>query len=149
MQLIIKLKYRIGVTIFVLFILMFLNGVCVYADVSNKSYVSVTSPSAVVIDYSSGRILFDKNSSEQRSIASLTKIMTCIMLVEHCNMDELIEVPAVATWQGGSEVGLKRGDKVTARSLLYGMLLPSRERLCIHGGNTPRRDNRKFCKNDE
>ena len=53
--------------------------------------------------------------------------MTSIMLVENCKMDELIEVPAEATWIGGSEVGLKKGDKITARSLLYGMLLPSRK----------------------
>lgn len=60
-------------------------------------------------------------------MASLTKIMTSILLVENCNLDELIEVPKEASVIGGSTVGLKKGDKVTAKSLLYGMLLPSRK----------------------
>lgn len=51
--------------------------------------------------------------------------MTSIMLVENCKMDEMIEIPKGAVWIGGSTVGLKKGDKVSAESLLYGMLLPS------------------------
>ncbi len=93
--------------------------------VINKSFMDVNVPAAVVMDAETGRVLFEKNADEKRPMASLTKIMTSILLVENCNMDELIEVPAEATWIGGSEVGLKKGDKVTARSLLYGMLLPS------------------------
>lgn len=100
-----------------------------YADETNKSsskeFMQVNVPAAVVIDSKSGRVLFGKNENERRHMASLTKIMTSILLVENCNMDEEIEVPAEATWIGGSEVGLKKGDKVTARSLLYGMMLPS------------------------
>ena len=94
---------------------------------SSKEFIDINVPAAVVIDSQTGRVLFDKNADERRPMASLTKIMTSIMLVENCKIDELIEVPAEATWIGGSEVGLKKGDKVTARSLLYGMLLPSRK----------------------
>ena len=92
----------------------------------SKEFVKVNVPSAVVMDAKTGRVLFEKNANERRPMASLTKIMTSILLVENCKMDELIEVPKEATWIGGSEVGLKKGDKVTARSLLYGMMLPSR-----------------------
>ncbi|MCX8074796.1 MAG: hypothetical protein N2749_04325 [Clostridia bacterium] len=102
-------------------------SVNIFAGAVNKSYVDISSPSGVVIDFSTGRVLYEKNAYEKRAMASLTKVMTSIMLVENCNMDELIEVPAAATWQGGSEVGLKKGEKVTARALLYGMLLPSRK----------------------
>ena len=94
---------------------------------SSKEFVKVNVPSAVVIDAKTGRVLFEKNADEKRPMASLTKIMTSILLVENCKMDELIEVPKEATWIGGSEVGLKKGDKVTVRSLLYGMMLPSRK----------------------
>ena len=72
-----------------------------------------------------GRVLYNKNADEQRPMASLTKIMTSIMLVENCDLSEVIEVPKEATWIGGSTVGLKAGDKVSAKALLYGMLLPS------------------------
>lgn len=97
----------------------------VFASVINKSYIEVASPSAIVIDNKTGRVLYQKNAYEKRAMASLTKIMTSILLVENCNMDEKITVPAQATWQGGSVVGLKKNDVLTARSLLYGMLLPS------------------------
>lgn len=92
---------------------------------ADKNFLNLQSAAAVVIDCDTGRVLYDKNASEQRPMASLTKIMTSIMLVENCDLDELIEVPDEATWIGGSTVGLKKGDKVTAKALLYGMLLPS------------------------
>lgn len=91
----------------------------------NKNFMDVQVPAAVVIDSETGRTLYEKNADEKRPMASLTKLMTSILLVENCDMDEMIEVPAEATWIGGSEVGLKKGDKVSAKSLLYGMMLPS------------------------
>lgn len=111
----------------ILFMLFCVSNTDIFATVSNKQFVDIMSPAAVVIDSDTGRVLYEKNADEKRSIASLTKMMTSILLVENCNMDELIEVPAEATWIGGSEVGLKAKDIVTAKSLLYGMLLPSRK----------------------
>lgn len=113
---------------FVIMITIFLTlNNKVFADeLNSKEFIDINVPSAIVIDFETGRVLFAKNADERRPMASLTKIMTSILLVENCDMDELIEVPGEATWIGGSEVGLKKGDKVTARSLLYGMLLPSR-----------------------
>lgn len=58
-------------------------------------------------------------------MASLTKVLTSIMLVENCKMNEMVEVPKGAAIIGGSTVGLKKGDMVSVESLLYGMLLPS------------------------
>lgn len=115
-----KIKYC-GVLI--VFFCITLNNVL--ADSKTKLFVNIDSPSAVVIDNENGRVLYDKNAGEKRPMASLTKIMTSIMLVENCNMEEMIEVPKEVTWLGGSTVGLKKEDKVSARSLLYGMLLPS------------------------
>lgn len=97
----------------------------VIADTSSKNFVDIESKYAVVIDSKSGRVLYEKNAYDKSAMASLTKIMTSILLCEHCKMDELIEVPAEATWIGGSEVGLKKGDMVKAEDLLYSMMLPS------------------------
>lgn len=103
--------------------LLFINNK-LYAN--TKEFTKLNVPSALVMDMNSGRILFDKNGEEKRPMASLTKIMTSILLVENCNLDELIEVPKEAAIIGGSTAGVKKGDMVSARSLLYGMLLPSR-----------------------
>ncbi|MEG1009432.1 MAG: D-alanyl-D-alanine carboxypeptidase family protein, partial [Clostridia bacterium] len=88
-------------------------------------YKDINIPSAVVIDNTTHRILYDKNCHEKRSIASLTKVLTSILLVEACNLDEVVTVPNDATWIGGSEVGLKKNDNITVYNLLVGMLLPS------------------------
>lgn len=87
--------------------------------------VEISSPSAVVICNESGRILYDKNSKEQRKMASLTKMMTSILLVENCEMNEEITIDKRACYIGGSEAGIKPNDVITAENLLYGMLLPS------------------------
>ena len=91
----------------------------------SKTYYSISSPSAVVICEDTGRILYDKNANEVRPMASLTKLMTAIIFVENCKMDELIDVDEKACFIGGSEVGLRPNTKITAKDLLYGMLLPS------------------------
>ena len=124
-----------------LFILVIYNNINVsYASVINKNYVDIQVPAAVVIDFDTGRVLYDKNGDEKRKMASLTKIMTSILLVENCDMEEQIEVPKKAAQIGGSTVGLKAGDIVTAKSLLYGMLLPSGNdcayTVAIHLGGT-------------
>lgn len=124
-----------------LFILVIYNNINVsYASVINKNYVDIQVPAAVVIDFDTGRVLYDKNGNEKRKMASLTKIMTSILLVENCDMEEQIEVPKKAAQIGGSTVGLKAGDIVTAKSLLYGMLLPSGNdcayTVAIHLGGT-------------
>jgi len=87
--------------------------------------VEISSPSAVVICNESGRILYNKNATEQRKMASLTKMMTAILLVENCELNEEITIDKRACYIGGSEAGIKPNDNITAENLLYGMLLPS------------------------
>ena len=133
---ILKLCFKI----FIVYLFFNCLNFSLFASSVNKQFIDVNVPAAVVMDFESGRILYDKNGDEKRPMASLTKIMTSIMLVENCDLDEMIEVPAKATWIGGSTVGLKKGDMVSARSLLYGMLLPSGNdcayTVAIHIGGT-------------
>lgn len=112
--------------IFISFLFIFFINLIFFCNLNCATFdLNINVPAAVVMDMDSGRILYEKNADEKRPMASLTKIMTSILLVENCDMEELIEVPQAAANIGGSTVGLKKGDKVTARSLLYGMLLPS------------------------
>ena len=108
-----------------LLICIFTLNIYVNGFVNTKDYLNINVPSAVVIDNNTHRILYEKNAHERRSIASLTKVMTSIMLVENCELNEVITVPDSVAWVGGSLLGLKKGDKVTAYNLLVGMLLPS------------------------
>ncbi len=107
------------------FLLFSINYTYAESDNNSKSFVNIESKYAVVIDFDTGRVLYEKNAYDRSKMASLTKMMTSILLVENCKMDELIEVPKEATLIGGSEVGLKSNDMVSAKALLYGMMLPS------------------------
>jgi serine-type D-Ala-D-Ala carboxypeptidase (penicillin-binding protein 5/6) len=105
-------------TIFIIFFLTFLNVIF-----ANELDVKV--PSAIVIDNNTHRVLYEKDAYSKRSIASLTKIMTSIVLLENCELEDIVTVPDKATWIGGSELGLKKDDTITVYNLLIGMLLPS------------------------
>ncbi len=73
-----------------------------------KNLFTVDVPSAVVIDSETGRILYEQNAHEKRAMASLTKVMTSILLVENSKLDDIVTVPNEVNWIGGSLMGLKR-----------------------------------------
>ena len=83
------------------------------------------SRACVVIDRNTNTILYGKNEKQQRKMASTTKIMTATIIIENCNLDETIEISKKAAGTGGSKLGLKTGDKITIRDLLYGLMLRS------------------------
>ncbi len=85
----------------------------------------INSRAAIVIDRDTNTILYGKNENEHRKKASTTKIMTCLLVIENCNLSETIEVSKKSAGTGGSRLGLKTGDKITINDLLYGLMLCS------------------------
>ena len=73
----------------------------------------------------SGRVLYEKNADERMLIASTTKIMTAIVVLEHCELDDLVEVDSRSAGIEGSSMYLKAGESYTVEDLLYGLLLVS------------------------
>ncbi|WP_239614081.1 D-alanyl-D-alanine carboxypeptidase family protein [Cohnella mopanensis] len=80
---------------------------------------------AALADVTSGRILFSQHGDEPMKIASLTKIMTAIVAIEHSNLDSTINVSTRAAGKEGSSLYLKAGEKITLRNALYGLMLRS------------------------
>lgn len=97
----------------------------VYADTSNVNDVKISSPAAIVIDTLNGRVLYEKNGYEKRNIASLTKILTAIVTVENVKLDEVVTIKTSSSNIGGSTVGMRKGDEITVKALMYGMLMCS------------------------
>ena len=58
-------------------------------------------------------------------MASTTKIMTALVVIEHCNLSDTVEISKKAANTGGSKLGLKTGDKITVYDLLYGLMMRS------------------------
>jgi D-alanyl-D-alanine carboxypeptidase (penicillin-binding protein 5/6) len=85
----------------------------------------VTAHAAVVVDMDSGTVLYSRDADEQLEMASTTKMMTAILVLESMSLDEEVKVPAAAVGVAGSILGLKRGETFTVEQLLYMMLVPS------------------------
>lgn len=83
------------------------------------------SRACVVIDRNTNTILYGKNENQKRKMASTTKIMTSTIIIENCDLNDTIEISKKAAGTGGSRLGLKIGDKITVRDLLYGLMLRS------------------------
>ncbi len=80
---------------------------------------------AVAYDRKSGNVIYGKDENKRTAMASTTKIMSAIVLIENANLDEMITVTAKAAGTGGSRLGLKNNDKITLKDLLYGLMLKS------------------------
>ena len=86
---------------------------------------AVSANSAILMDVQSGRILYKKNEHDRSLIASTTKIMTALVVCEHCNVLDRMTIPQEAVGIEGSSLYLKEGEILTIQELLYGMMLRS------------------------
>lgn len=92
--------------------------------------LDIYSEHAILYNMNENTVLFEKNAEEKIPIASLTKIMTAIVAIENISdLEEKVPVPKEAleglAAKNAMVVGLKVGEEVTFRDLLYGVLLPS------------------------
>ncbi len=93
---------------------------------TNKSGgISVSADAAVLIEASSGKIIWSKNPNERMPMASTTKIMTALVAIEQSDINKTVEVSPDAVGIEGSSVYLYEGEKLTMLDLLYAMLLES------------------------
>jgi D-alanyl-D-alanine carboxypeptidase (penicillin-binding protein 5/6) len=85
----------------------------------------ITAKAAILVDMDTGTVLYSRNADAQVEMASTTKIMTAILILESLPLDRQVKVPAAAVGVAGSVLGLHRGEKFTVEQLLYAMLVPS------------------------
>ena len=87
--------------------------------------LSLSAQSAVLIDARDGRVLYEKDADTPRPMASTTKIMTAVVALESCNVNEIIEIADEAVGVEGSSIYLQKGERMTLLELLYALLLQS------------------------
>ena len=102
--------------------ILFLSIILLFAF---KTANAISAKSAVLIDAENGRILFEHNAYEKRGMASTTKIMTAITVLENCNINELVTVSFNAASTEGSSMYLEPKEKISVENLLYGLMLSS------------------------
>lgn len=91
---------------------------------------SVKAESAVIMDAGTGKVLFSKNANLPLFPASTTKIMTALLLIEHCQPDEVITAPADIEKIKEASLHLKPGEKLKMKDMLYAILLRSANDAC-------------------
>lgn len=98
-----------------------------YIESSNltQNFPTINSRAYVVIDRKTNTVLIGKNEYSKKKMASTTKIMTAIVIIENYNLNETVTISKKAGNTGGSRLGLKAGDKITVNDLLYGLMLRS------------------------
>lgn len=95
------------------------------APVSSEADITLNSRIAIAYDRDSNKTIWGKNENKRTAMASTTKIMTAIIVAEKSNLEDVVTVSAKAAGTGGSRLGLKKGDKVSMKDLLYGLMLKS------------------------
>ena len=108
--------------IFSLFLLLFLCGCNAHKTLKTSN---VYATSFIVIEQSSNKILEGYNYNTQRSVASISKIMSAIIVIENMDVNEYLTVPEDIKKVDGSSIYLKVNEKVKVIDLLYGLLLRS------------------------
>ena len=93
--------------------------------VADIEELEIESKIALIYDRASGNILYEKNGNKQTPMASTTKIMTAIVVLENANLTDVVTIDSKAAGTGGSRLGLKKNDKITVNDLLYGLMLRS------------------------
>ena len=98
-------------------------GSCRYYSLSAASEPDIDAPSAILIEASSGRILYEKNADEKRHPASVTKVMTLLLVFEaidsgKINMTDEVSVSENAASMGGSQIFLEVGETMSVEDMI-------------------------------
>ena len=104
---------------------IFFRPFCVISYATTTDDVALSASSAVLLNAQTGEIVYEKNCHEKRGIASTTKIMTSVLLLENLDLSDEIKVKGEDVKIEGTSIGLKADDVVTGEVLLKGMLLES------------------------
>lgn len=87
----------------------------------------LNSKSAIIYDRETKKIIWGKNEKQKRPMASTTKIMTAIVVLENSNLKDTVTISKKAANTGGSCLKVNTDDKVTVNDLLFGLMLRSRK----------------------
>ena len=92
-------------------------GVSVVPEISAKS--------CIVLDAETGTVMYEKDADLLMGIASTTKILTALVVLESCDPEEIVEIKKEWTGIEGSSMYLKAGEQLSVKTLLYGMMMRS------------------------
>lgn len=93
--------------------------------IENSKEPTTNSKHIIAIDRQTLSVLYEKDAYSEVAMASTTKIMTAIIVLENCNLDEIVEISKNAANVSGSTLGVHTGAKMKLSDLIYGLMLRS------------------------
>ena len=117
-------------TVFFLCLLLFVSSFAGTSKAAAEwpSNLSVNAQGAIVMDADTGTVLWGQNIHNQYFPASITKVMTALLVIENCDLDDTVTFSHNAVFNvesGSSNAGINEGDKLSVRDCLYALLLKS------------------------
>lgn len=119
-----------------LFIGLSLFPLSVHAEEVTDTTLATNSRSAILIENTTGKVLFEKNADERVAIASLTKMMSQIIILEQIEAgkltwDEMVKVSANAAGYGGTQIYLQPGEEMSVEDLFKGVSMASANDVAV------------------
>jgi len=91
----------------------------------NNRDLTISANSAILVDFDTAEIIYQKDSKKKLPVASITKVMTALVALEAKSPDTVFTVSEKAARVGEDSMGLAEGEKASLSELLYGLMLPS------------------------
>ena len=96
----------------------------------NAVEMDISAKSAILVDFNTGKVLYSKNENEPLAMASMTKVMSMLLIMEKIDdgslkYDDIVEISAESSSMGGSQIFLNPGDKYKVIDLLKGVAMAS------------------------
>lgn len=109
----------------VFFVALILFSNLIIPKASAVGEPSLSAKSAILINADTNEVVYEKNAYERRGMASTTKIMTALLAIEEGDLNKAVIAKDEDVRIEGTSIGLKVGDKISIKALVYGMLLES------------------------
>jgi serine-type D-Ala-D-Ala carboxypeptidase (penicillin-binding protein 5/6) len=125
-----KMKQFFTIMLLSIFLFSFLSGSAFAEEKASKTELVNDVASAILIERDTGTIMYEKNSQQKLPPASMTKVMTMLLIMEaidegRLSMDEKVRASEYAASMGGSQIFLEPGEEMTTRELLKGIAIGS------------------------
>ena len=95
------------------------------SSISDSNEPAINARHAIVFDRNSKKAIYGKKETEICKMASTTKIMTAIVVIENSDLNKVVEISSKSSGTGGSRLGLSKKDIISVEHLLYGLMLRS------------------------
>lgn len=95
------------------------------------SKIKLSSRSALLMDGDNNRVLYELNGYEKMPMASTTKIMTCIVTLEHGNLNDVVTVSSYAARMPDVQLNIRAGEQYYLKDLLYSLMLESHNDVAV------------------